>query len=117
MDDRVERRVLWAVLGAALLLPLVIIVTHPHYGLYALLVGLVIATACGSLLRSLHAEGAIADQQALLSRQDRGRTIYVELLDENGRGLPPEEAEKRLAEARLRAGPRDTVMGIRHRRS
>lgn len=40
------------------------------------------------------------------------RIIRVQLVDDQGRDLPPEVAEKRLADAQARANPNDTVIGV-----
>lgn len=40
------------------------------------------------------------------------RIIRVQLVDDQGQDLPPEVAEKRLADAQARANPNDTVIGM-----
>jgi hypothetical protein len=42
-----------------------------------------------------------------------GKTILVQIVDDFDRDLLPQEIERRLAEARAKAGPRDTVIPAR----
>ena len=115
MDDRVERRVLLAGICIAVLLPLVVIALKPSYGILALVAGLAVAAGCGYMLRMPNARAALPSQEALYARRERSRTIYVQLVDDDGRELPPEIAEARLTEARLNAGRCDTVIGVPRR--
>jgi hypothetical protein len=52
---------------------------------------------------------------ALSARQNRGRTIFVQLADDHGNALPADDVQARLAAAHQNAGPRDTVIGV-HRK-
>jgi hypothetical protein len=55
------------------------------------------------------------EQQRIERQQgERGRTILVQLVDDQGRDLPEQEAQRLIAEAEARANPRDTVMGVHH---
>ncbi len=42
-----------------------------------------------------------------------GKTILVQTVDDFGRDLPPSEVERRLAEARSKADPKDTVVSVK----
>jgi len=54
-----------------------------------------------------------AEMQRLERHQsERGRTIYVQLVDDDGQELPPDVAQKRLFEAEARSNPRDVVVGV-----
>ncbi len=115
MSDRVERRLLLGLIGLVIFGPVAVMMWNLRLGVVLLLLGLIVAYQGSRMLRALNAEGAVQDQQYLYSRRDRGRTIYVELVDDDGNELQPSVAEQRLAEARLNAGPRDTVIGVRRK--
>jgi hypothetical protein len=42
-----------------------------------------------------------------------GKTILVQVVDDFGRELPPNEVESRLTEARSKADPKDTVVPVK----
>jgi hypothetical protein len=42
-----------------------------------------------------------------------GKTILVQIVDDFGRELPPNEVERRLGEARSKADPKDTVVPVK----
>jgi hypothetical protein len=46
---------------------------------------------------------------------DQGKIIKIPLLDHEGHDLSPEVAQQRIAEAKAKAGPKDTVVGVRIR--
>jgi hypothetical protein len=64
-------------------------------------------------LRTLNLEATIQDQQALPRPQNHAHTIVVPLVDADDHDLPADIAEAKLAAARLQAGPRDVVIGVR----
>ena len=45
---------------------------------------------------------------------NRGRTIYVQVVDEKGNDLPENIVEQKLYEARRNAEPRDNIVTVRH---
>jgi hypothetical protein len=95
--------------------PLLLILWNPQVGGILMLLGLVIAARCINLIRSMHMTNSVDDTTVLMARQNRARTIFVSLLDEQGQPLPTEIAQARLATAYQDAGPRDTVIGVQRK--
>ena len=52
-----------------------------------------------------------------ISRQNsnRGRTIYVQVVDDNGNDLPEAVVQQKLYEARRSVEPRDNIVTVRHK--
>jgi hypothetical protein len=52
-----------------------------------------------------------------ISRQNsnRGRTIYVQIVDDNGNDLPEAVVQQKLYKARRSAEPRDNIVTVRHK--
>ena len=52
-----------------------------------------------------------------VSRQNsnRGRSIYVQIVDDNGHELPEAVVQQKLYEARRNAEPRDNIVTVRHK--
>lgn len=63
---------------------------------------------------SLQRMSAVEQQRLERQQGERGRTILVQLVDDQGRDLPEQEAQRRMAEAEARANPRDTVLGVHY---
>src|SRR5689334_18958332 len=76
--------------------------------------GLTVICRCIMFLGDNRIERA-RQEEALLARQDRGQTILVQLVDDNGIPLPFDIAQARLTTAQRQAGPRDTVIGVHHK--
>jgi len=115
MDKRLEKRLLFAVIFVVTIGPIIVMIRDVGLGAILLIVGLFFTIQCIRILQAIQIEGASEDQEALYRQQNQGRTIYVPLVDDRGYDLEPAIAEQRLAEARLKAGPRDTVIGVRHK--
>ncbi|HEY0607093.1 MAG TPA: hypothetical protein VGD58_29510 [Herpetosiphonaceae bacterium] len=98
-----------------LLVPLAVMVWNPQIGAIAFLAGLTISGRCVRMLRTLQVEGSMQDQHATQAKTNQAQTIFVQLIDEDGNDLAPEIAEAKLAAAQLQAGPRDMVVGVRHK--
>ena len=106
------RRLILAFVAACLVLPIVLLAVgwaKPGvilWGFGAALLGL-------NVLRFVAREQALRQEQSLWDQRSNGaRTIYVELFDANGGRLTKSEADRRLAEAYAKAGPRDTVIPL-----
>jgi hypothetical protein len=102
-------------IALSLLVPLALMVWNPQIGAIAFLCGLATAARCIGLIRTLQVEGSLHDQHALYASANQAQTIFVQLIDEDGNDLTPEVAEAKLAAAQLQAGPRDMVVGVRHK--
>ncbi len=84
--------------------PLLLLGTYAAYSLIRL------AGANESRWRYEEAEAQRLERQ----QSERGRTILVQLVDDNGNSLPAEVERKLIAAAVSRANPRDTVMGVHY---
>lgn len=118
MDDSPQRKISRGIAAAAILIPIMVILLWDiETGVFLLLIGLLIARRVIILARS--------DDPQLLSDSDRmkmdrhqserSRTILVQVVDDNGYDLPPAIVEQRMKEAQTKAGPRDTVIPVRHK--
>lgn len=111
-----DLKVLKIIMAGALIGPIVVLFFDPKLGAALLLLGGAIAiTASRALSAASHQAALEREKQLWERRTNSSRTIYVQLVDDKGRDLPQRIAEKRLAEAQMRAGPRDTVVGVHHR--
>jgi hypothetical protein len=115
MFGQQSKRFFIGVLVVAIVGPIAIMLWKPQIGGLLFLLGLFVAARCLYLIRTITTEGARQDQAQLYSRRDRGQTIFVQLIDNDGNDLDPATAQARLAAANLRAGPRDTVIGVRRK--
>ena len=98
---------------ASIAIPLLIMIWDIQVGAVSLLVGVVIAYRAIKF-REQDDNDLVSD--SVKSHQgERGRTIYVQIVDDYGRDLPPAEAQKLIADAQARANPRDMVVGVRHK--
>jgi len=89
--------------------PFLVAIKSPALGGVSLLVGTVIAYRAMRILMSVKNEASIQ-----INKEDSaGHTIFVQIVDDFGRDLPPAESEKRLVEARAKAVPRDMVVPAR----
>ena len=97
------------------LVPIVLMFWNVQYGAVALVLGLAIAWRGLRLVRMIQMQGTLQDQQALQVKRNQAQTIFVQLIDADGNDLAPEIAEAKLGAARLQAGPRDMVIGVRRK--
>ena len=116
MDERRQRRMQLAIVAFTLLGPLVMAVWSPEWAAIFLLLGLIVALRALRVLRATALED-LGDDPSLQRMHhlqgERGRTVWVSLLDDNGQPLDAAAAERKLAQARATAGPRDMVVGVR----
>ncbi len=109
------RRTLSILAILSLLLPIVLAVMHLAPPA-AVLIGLLLAYGFSRGHAMLGREKALEQFYGAENRNpNASRTIYVQLVDERGVLLPREECERRLAEARQNAGPRDIVVPVTRR--
>lgn len=109
------KRFFLSMIPVSLFVPVLIMLWHPQIGLVAFLIGAMIAMQCVQVVRAIHIEGALGDQQALVRRQNQAQTIFVQLTDDAGNDLAPDLVQAKLAAAQQQAGPRDMVVGVRHK--
>lgn len=98
-----------------IIIPVGIMLWSIEWGVIALVLGFIIIGRAMHMLHMMHLEGTLDDQEALHAKANSGRTIYVQLVDEAGVDFPPEIAKAKLREAQQKAGPRETVLGVRHK--
>jgi hypothetical protein len=79
-------------------------------GVLLLLLGAYITSRAIGYIGSRHLELDETHQQ--YHTNGSSKTILVQIVDDFGRELPPREVEKRLADARSKADPRDSVVGV-----
>ena len=98
-----------------LLAPFALLLWDRQLGFFACVIGIPIATRGLRLLRTIHLERTLQSLQVPQAKLNQAQTKLVQLIDENGNELEPEVAQTRLAAARLQAGPRDMVIGVRRK--
>lgn len=108
-----SKRFFIAMIAFSLIGPSALLFWNPEIGGLTLLLGLIVASRCIRLLRMVQDSSESGTHR--LARDDRGQTVFVQLVDDEGNDLEPALAQARLAAARLMAGPRDTVIGVRHK--
>ncbi len=118
MDFDRQRRVQLIVIVVVLVGPLVLAIWRPEWGTVLFLLGLFIALRAMRVMRA-DALRELRDDRGYQRMQqhqgERGHTIWVSLLDEGGQPLSEAAAERKLAEARAQAGPRDMVVGVKRK--
>lgn len=109
-------RLLVVIMILALVVPIVVALFDARTGAILVLLGLLVAMGVSRVRRQMALSAESPDEARRHAiRQETGHIIYVELLDEHGNELSPEEARAKLTQAQLQAGPRDTVIPIRSR--
>ncbi len=115
-DPQHQRRKQFAILITVLLVPLAIALWDPQVAVLAFLLGLFIAMRAIRFLRTQAVDSLLDDpaHQRLQHLQgERGRTVWVSLLDDAGQPLSETAAQQKLAQAKSAAGPRDMVVGVK----
>jgi hypothetical protein len=115
VDDQLHRQIAQAVIIAALIAPVIIFFVLPELGPFALIGGLMTALGAATSMRRRGAYDAFEAERALQYHEVKGKTIFVQLVDDYGNELDRATAERKLAEARLNAGPKDTVIGVKRK--
>lgn len=111
MDRSAQRKVMYIVMALAVGIPVVVSFWSLEIGVPLLLLGLFIVTRAARIgvARDFDPNAAIASRH----RSETSRTVLVQIVDQFGRDLPPAEVERKLAEARAKAEPRDTIVPAR----
>jgi len=112
MDENKKNRIITMILVTLFVgIPLIITFINPAVGGVLLFVGMIAAFRAIRLLVLQKNDIAVGPDKT-----DRaGKTVLIQVVDDFGRDLLPNEIEGRLAEARLKAGPRDTVVPVKFR--
>jgi|WetSurMetagenome_2_1015567.scaffolds.fasta_scaffold639476_1 hypothetical protein len=112
-----QRKVAYTIAIVAVAIPVVIMIWDIEVGVFLLLVGLGIATRAIRYRAHNDPPSLSAAGQQQLSRRlnEQGRTIFVQVVDDFGRDLPPATVQKLMADAQAQASPLDTVVPIRHK--
>ncbi|MDP9315640.1 MAG: hypothetical protein M3R24_33060 [Chloroflexota bacterium] len=108
-------KVFMVLMVLALLGPAALMFWNAQIGGLLFLVGLLVSYRCLDFLQEERVEAEFENSALLQARHNRARTIFVQLVDDNGNELDASTAQARLAAAHLDAGPRDTVVGVRHK--
>ena len=108
-------KVFMVLIALAMLGPAVIMVWNVQVGAVLFLVGLFVTYRCLLFLREMRAEAEWDNPALLQGQRNRARTIFVQLVDDNGNDLDAPTAQARLAAAYQNAGPRDSVVGVRRK--
>ena len=118
MDNQATRITLITTIICSFAIPIVLLVFGDRQlGGILLVVGLLITYRSLRALSNLGHERDPDRDRLASARQNQARTVMVPLLDENGVALDEAAAARLLQQARLRAGPRDTVIGVQRRPS
>ncbi len=108
-EDKKNRTITTIIIAIFIGVPLIIIFIDPAVGSMFLFVGAIAAFRAMRLLVLYKSDSSV--------RQDKtdkaGKTILVQVVDDFGRDLIPKEVERRMVEARAKAGPRDTVIPVK----
>jgi hypothetical protein len=116
MNKPPQRKLAYIIVFLSISIPFAVMLWNIQAGVILLLLG-----SWVSLQAVRHAvredANATSDAEAnKLARHkiEQTRVIRVQLVDDYGRDLPAHIARQRMEEAQAKAGPRDTVVGVRH---
>ncbi len=114
-EYQTTKKIVMVIVAIALIGPLILVTQNPTFGAIALLIGLATIVQSLRYLRHIASHNRKENNQHTSKRQDQSRTVYVSLLDDSGVPLDEAVAAARLNKARLMAGPRDTVIGVKRK--
>jgi len=118
LDHKATRITLIVIMVCSFAIPIAVMATgDQRLGAILLVAGLFVAYRSLQLWSNLGRERDPDRERLAGARQNQSRTVMVPLLDENGAALDEAAAARALQQARLRAGPRDTVIGVQRRPS
>lgn len=63
----------------------------------------------------LERDEVIDDPRITRHRQEASKVIYVSIVDDAGNLLPDAEAKAKIRQAEAQAGPRDTIIPVKHK--
>jgi hypothetical protein len=114
MNENLSKKSLGAVIAVCLIVPVIVAVTYNQVlGIVLFLIGLYISLQAYRAYNRSKTADFLSGDSPKQHGLDRGRTIRVSIVDEQGRELPAQVVEQRLAEARAQAGPKDTIVPVR----
>ena len=117
MKPTPQRMMGLAVAGAAILLPLVVMIWNLAIGGLLLMLGAYVAYRAIVFSRQIDWANLSETKLSPIERHkaQQSRTILVQLVDDYGRDLSPNKVQQLMDEAQAKAGPRDAVIGVRHK--
>lgn len=111
MPEQHGKTFLLIVTLVCVVLPLIGFIFYPTIGALSLMFGLL---ALWRAVRLVHnAQRETEENPYDRIRSESARTIFVQLVDEQGVALSPADARAKLEAAHQLAGPRDAVVGVR----
>jgi hypothetical protein len=116
MQENLSKRSVAIIFVFTVVVPLIVAITYNQYlGLVLFIIGLFISVQAYRVYNRSKMNDMISDPSNPSEGYfgNSGRTILVSLVDEHGRELPPKLAEQKLAEARAKAWPKDSVIGVK----
>ena len=108
-EDKKNRNITTVIIAIFIGVPLIIIFIDPAVGSMFLFVGAIAAFRAMRLLVLYKGDSSVRPDKT----DKAGKTILVQVVDDFGRDLIPKEVERRMVEARAKAGPRDTVIPVK----
>jgi hypothetical protein len=116
MQKPPQRRMAYIIVFLSISIPVVVMFWNIQAGVLLLLLGSYVSLQ--AVRHAVHDNAnALSDAESnKLERHkiEQTRVIRVQLVDDYGRDLPAHIARQRMEEAQAKAGPRDTVVGVRH---
>jgi hypothetical protein len=116
MQENLNKKSMVIVIGIFLIAPvLVAIFWNQTFGIILFCIGLFLSIRSYRIYnKSKTADFLTSDgSKHALHQINSGKTILVSLVDDNGIEIDSKLAEKRIAEANAKAGPKDTVLTVR----
>jgi hypothetical protein len=96
--------------GSAVVMPLIIAQVYPQFSAYLFFAGPVSAFLILRTLYRIREESTPPPQEQ--AQQRTAQILYISLLDDLGRPLPPHLAQARIDAAKREASPQDTIIGV-----
>jgi hypothetical protein len=117
MSSSPQRRIAYTIAAASVVIPIMVMLWNIELGIILFFMGLIVAYRAirYGAQDDLHSLNDAAEQKLSRHQIERGRTIFVQIVDDFGRDLPPATVQKLMADAQAQAGPRDTVVPVRHK--
>ncbi len=110
MEEEKKRKTLFIIVIILNIgIPVLIAFKDAAIGGFLFLIGILFVSRSYRILRA-DARRSYNPSVERIKADSAGRTILVQVVDDFGRELPPDQVEKLLAEAHARANPRDTIV-------
>lgn len=117
MHKTPQQKISLTIIVISIIVPFLIMTQNLLAGVSLLLLGLIIARRALMVFNENNTQ-SISDKEVMKhdrQQNERSRTSFVQVVDDNGYDLPPSVVEQKMREAQLHAGPRDTVIAVRHK--